>query len=153
MRILSEGIETRVASSQLGECTGMAGRKVLPDLKFDQVRIEEYDSIVIIGGSGSFELRKSESLLNLISQVNKVSKLIGAICLAPTVLSKAGVLEGKEATVWKGTVEGRNTIDIIQEEGAKFVDLPIVTYENVITAQGPEYSVDFARKLVEEMCR
>ncbi len=66
---------------------------------------------------------------------------IAAICAAPMVLAKAGMLKGKDATIYDGMEE--ELVD------AKYVKEDVVVSDNIITARGPGLAIDFALKLIE----
>ena len=73
-------------------------------------------------------------------------KVLAAICIAPTILAKAGVLDGKRATVWNK--EGNNS-KILENHGAIFTDEMVIVDGKIITANGPDAAEGFAIKIVE----
>jgi len=60
-----------------------------------------------------------------------LAEVLGAICIAPVTLAKAGVLEGKRATVWKS--EG----ETLKEHGADYTGASMEADGKIITADGP----------------
>ena len=66
-----------------------------------------------------------------------------AICAAPMVLGKLGILNGYKATCYPGFEE--------YLEGAQYVDEPVVSDRNIITGRGPGAAMDFAFKIVDEL--
>lgn len=120
--------------------TGSHGIRVTMDKKLNEVRAEDYDGIVLPGGNpGYLNLSRSSELLELIKKMNGQGKLIAAICAAPSVLAKAGVLEGKRATIYPGMEK-----EIPYPRGER-----IVVDGNVVTSQGPGTAIEFALKLVD----
>ena len=89
-----------IASTTRTPATGVSGKTVLPDLGIHEASPEFFDCFVIIGGPGSPALSQNAAVLNLIQQANKLNKTLAAICLGPMALAKAGVLNGKDATVF-----------------------------------------------------
>ena len=73
---------------------------------------------------------------------NKADKLIAAICAAPAVLGKLGILEGKQATCYPGF---QNAL------GESYVGGLVVESKNIITAKGPGLSSDFAFCIIERL--
>ena len=73
---------------------------------------------------------------------NAEDKLIAAICYAPSVLGRLGILEGKQATCYPG-FEGFL--------GESYIGGLVVESKNVITAKGPGLSSDFAFCLIEKL--
>lgn len=100
----------------------------------------KYDGIVLPGGSMGVELlSKNERLLKLIENFAKNGKLVGAICAAPSILVKLGLLKDRRATIHPGM--------------EKLLDKPrgdiVVADGNIITSQAPGTAIPFALKLVE----
>ena len=69
------------------------------------------------------------------------NKYVTAICGAPSVLAKAGVIQGKKATIFPGMEDALT--------GAQRSDERVVVDGKVITSQGPGTAMEFAIKLVE----
>ena len=65
---------------------------------------------------------------------------LAAICAAPLVLGRRGLLDGKEATCFPGF-----ETELL---GAKVTDADFVTDGNITTGKGMEYSLPFAKELV-----
>ncbi len=122
--------------------TGGHGIRVTMDKKLLQVHAEDYNCIILPGGNpGYINLGRSSTLLELLKKMNGQGKLIGAICAAPSVLAKAGVLEGKRATIYPGMEK-----EIPYPRGEK-----VVVDGNIITSQGPGTAMEFALKIVETL--
>ena len=68
---------------------------------------------------------------------------IGAICAAPSILGKRGLLEGQKATCFEGFES--------QLTGAKITNLPVVVSDKFITARGAGVALEFAVTLVETL--
>ena len=78
--------------------------KIIVDKKIDDIdNILDYDAIVIPGGMpGSTLLRDNDKIIKFYQEMYTAGKLVAAICAAPIVLSKAGILEDKEVTSYPG---------------------------------------------------
>ena len=117
---------------------GGHGIKVMTDLSIDDVKT--YDALILPGGNpGYINLERDQRVLKLIRAAYDAGKYVGAICAAPHVLGKAGIMEGATATCYPG----------IEIAGAKRVDEPVVRHGTIITSQGPGTAIDFALDLVE----
>jgi len=68
--------------------------------------------------------------------------MIAAICAAPSVLGKLGLLDGKQATCYPG---------FEKYLGESYVGGLVVESKNIITAKGPGLSADFAFCLIEKL--
>ena len=144
------GAHIQIASVSLGTATGKFGMNVEVDLLFSDVRTEYYDALVIIGGPGALGLRENNQVLNIVYNLYTAKKIIAAICIAPVILARAGILKGKKATVWAQSEDGE-TVQALISAGAKYQDQPVVADGRVITANGPEAAQDFARTITDAL--
>ena len=71
------------------------GMHVIADNTFEQLNIEEYDSLLITGATNAKEAVEDRETLRFISKFNDVGALIAAISIAPIFLLKLGYLKGK----------------------------------------------------------
>lgn len=113
--------------------------KVNADKRLLDVDPKSYDMLVLPGGPGYKNLLNSSAVLNIIRDFDKNKKWIGAICAAPVVLAKAGILEDRVATVYPG----------LEKEIPKPREAKVIVVENIITSRGPGTAMDFALKLAE----
>ncbi len=144
-----KGAEVTVASTKKGTCTGALGGTVEAEKTLGEVNIGEYDAVMFIGGGGTPIIRAEERALEIAMGTAKNGKVIAAICWAPTTLAKAGVLEGKNATVWVGndTEYGIGTDKVLEKYGATYVDKPVVVDGKIVTAVGPSAAKEFAKEI------
>jgi len=142
----SEGAHTTIAACKLGEAKGMLGGTVQPDLLISDVKAENYDACVVIGGMGSpTYLWNDSDLHNILQSMQKQNKVVAAICLSGAVLANAGVLKGKKATVWAMP----ESLESLKNGGAHYVNEPVVQDGFVVTADGPEAANRFGEAVVE----
>ncbi len=125
---------------------GSRGITMMMDKKIDDINMDdldkEFDALVLVGGyPGYVNLGKSQKVLNAIIKMNNSKRLVAAICGAPSVLAKVGILEDKKATIYPGMEK-----EIPRPRGGKMVE-----DENILTAAGPGVAVDFALKIVERL--
>lgn len=137
--ILRRGeVEVYLAGTTEPPVASARGVKVIPDILIDD--IEDYDAVVLPGGNpGYVNLAGDERVLKLVKDAYKAGKYVAAICAAPSVLGKAGIMEGITATHYPG-------IEVI---GAKYTNEKVMRDGNIITSQGPGTAIDFALFLVE----
>ena len=117
--------------------------KIVVDKKINNIdNILNYDAIVIPGGMpGSTLLRDNDKIIKFYQEMYNAGKLVAAICAAPIVLSKAGILEDKEVTSYPGFDKEINC-KTYDKEKAVIVD------KNVITAQWPAVAILFGYEIV-----
>jgi len=140
------GHRVSVASTRGGTATGMLGARVAVDLTLAQAKAEDCDALVIVGGAGSpVHLWDSAPLVALAKSVYAAGKPVGAICLSPPVLARAGILAGKRAT----TYPADRAILELKRGGATYVEEAVVQDGTVVTASGPEAAAAFARTLTQ----
>jgi 4-methyl-5(b-hydroxyethyl)-thiazole monophosphate biosynthesis len=136
------GLSVTVAGLKEGVIGGAHGIRVTPDTPIDKVSADDFDVIVLPGGNpGYVNLGKSEKVLKLVREMHEKNKYVTAICAAPSVLAKAGVIQGKRATIYPGM---EDTLT-----GAQPSDERVVVDGKTITSQGPATAMEFAIKLVE----
>lgn len=140
------GVETKVASARTAEARGMLGARVIPDIRLDQVRVDDYDGIVFVGGSGSSIYFKDKRALSIAADAFRKGKKICAICIAPVILANAGVLKGKRATVFPG-----EHVNELERSGAAYTAKPVEVDGNVITANGPSAAREFGRAIAKAL--
>jgi len=142
------GIEFDIVSTRAGTCTGMMGGKIVAVHSFEEIDPKNYDGLIIVGGSGSqTHLWDDEVLVQLAIYFYEKSRVVGAICLAPVVLARAGILKGKKATVFDSPV----AVLEMKKGKAALVKDPVVTDGRIITANGPLASKDFAAAVIKEL--
>lgn len=143
--LIEAGVKVDTASAILGPAKGVLGLDAEVDLKVDQIKLADYDGIVMIGGAGSRTYWDNQQVHDLLRQAYKEGKLVGGICSAAVTLARAGVLNGKKATVFSGEAQQ------LVKAGAIYNGNPVEVDGNVITADGPNSAKDFGRALVEYM--
>ena len=100
---------------------------VLCDINFDNCDFFDAELLLLPGGMpGAATLDKHEGLRRLILDFAAKNKPIAAICAAPMVLGKLGLLKGKKATCYPSFEQ--------YLEGAECIDAPVVRDGNIITS-------------------
>ena len=101
---------------------------------------ETYDLIVLPGGPGVLNLRGDPRVRELVQKQAAAGRWVAAICAAPTVLSDAGLLDGKRYTAHSSVAkELPNTLK----------DERVVVDGKIVTSRGAGTALDFGLKLVE----
>ena len=113
---------------------------VIADVSSLDADKDSYDAVIFPGGMpGSVNIDNSPFTDEIITSVMKKGGRLAAICAAPLVLGRRGLLEGKRATCFPG-FEG-------ELKGAKIVKSGVVTDGNITTASGMLVALDFAKEL------
>ena len=139
------GYSVVLVSKGVTTATGMNGESVQIDLDFKKIELSDYVAVVFVGGEGIYSLRLHEDpdYQALAKSTSAQKRLIGAICLAPWILADAGLLNGKRATA--------SETDHIKSKGAIVSDEAVVRDGNIITANGPLASQEFAEAIVSAL--
>ncbi|MCU0641836.1 MAG: DJ-1/PfpI family protein [Candidatus Margulisbacteria bacterium] len=135
------GYRVVIASSRLGTATGKVGGQAPVDLTLDQVKPADFDAVCFIGGPGSFDYYDDPTCHQIARDTVTQGKLLAAICAAPGILARAGVLKGKKATMFDDTGE-------IARGGGTFVHQGVVIDGRLITADGPATARAWAEAIV-----
>ena len=118
---------------------------VVCDLLPSEVKLDEVSMVIFPGGMpGSLNLDASPFTDEIISAVTKNGGRLAAICAAPLVLGRRGLLGGKQATCYPGFEN--------ELVGAKVCDLQVVTDGNITTAKGMGAALEFSNELVRLVC-
>lgn len=144
-RLLKEGIETHIASSQAGVIRGKHGCQ-MEALALAAIDGNQYDLLILPGGKAPSVLRKDEVLLDLVRHFVGSGKTVAAICHGPQILVSAGVLAGRRATCYRGMAKE------LQGAGAEYLDQRVVVDGNLITSRIPADLPDFLREIIRR-CR
>lgn len=138
--------EVIIASTSIKKAVGMLGVEIMPNKKIEDLKITQFDALIIVGGTGSKKyLWDNETLLKLVIAANKEKKVIGAICLSPVILAKSSILIEKKATVFKTN----ETMEIFKKNKVLYLDEDVVIDDKIVTANGPSASKKFAQTIVK----
>lgn len=136
-------IEVILCSLDREMVTGAQGIEFRANKSLSEVENKLFDAVILPGGlAGTKNLLASEIIEKIIKTHQANSKYIAAICAAPLVLSKAGILEEKTATSYPGFE------DKFPSSTTKSTDR-VVQDGKLITSRGPGTAMEFSLKLVE----
>ena len=124
---------------------GAHGVHVVADALFADIDKDAADMLLLPGGMpGATNLDAHEGLSELVKAYAEAGKPLAAICAAPLVYGKRGLLRGKKVTCYPG-FEGFL-------EGAEYTAALVEQDGNFITGKGPGAAMDFAFAVVEKFC-
>ena len=144
-RILTEGgCEVKVVSSGIRPCRGRFGLEVPCELQTEQLKADDFDAVVLVGGPGAMQYYRDITLHKALQNFYDAGKILAAICIAPTILGNMGLLKGKAVTAYMSEHK------TLQGFGAKvYTQNPVVKTGQIITANGPEASAAFGKAILE----
>ncbi len=130
------GVEVQTIGVTGGYVTGAHGITVKADI-LPPIALKDSTEAVILpgGGVGTQNLDASVLVKEAVQSAYSSGKLICAICAAPSVLGKMGLLRGKKATCYPGFEK--------YLDGAELSEANVAESGNVITANGMGAALDF----------
>ncbi len=138
------GVDVVTAGLDNSPVKASRGTRLIPDVELESILNESFDMIVLPGGQpGTDNLSLDSRIAELVTSMARQDKYVCAICAAPKVLALAGVLSGRRATAFPGTLEKLGRSDISLSHAAVEKD------GRIITSRGPGTAMDFALELVE----
>lgn len=124
--------------------TGVHGITVKADTLIEEIDRNNIEALILPGGLGGTEnMEKNKTVKELILYANKNKKLICAICAAPSILGKMGLLSGKKATCYPGFEDTFN--------GGEYIKESVVKCNNFITSDGMGSAFKFGFAITEEL--
>ena len=127
-RVQEDGYNVEVAVRGKKQVNGIIGSKIIPTKDIPELKIEDYDLLILPGGAKSMEyMRQDEEILQFISDFNDSGKVIASICHAAQLLISAKVVKGRK-------ISGYYSIkDDINNAGAIYTDEPAVVDGNIVS--------------------
>ncbi|HEY6094330.1 MAG TPA: DJ-1 family glyoxalase III [Gallionellaceae bacterium] len=138
------GIEVVSAGLDANPVRASRGTVLVPDTTLDAVLKQAFDMIVLPGGQpGTNNLKADARIISLVQHMAQQGKHVAAICAAPSVLASAGLLDGKRATSFPGSLDA---FAKVHRQAAA-----VVEDGQLVTSRGPGTAMDFALTLVERL--
>jgi 4-methyl-5(b-hydroxyethyl)-thiazole monophosphate biosynthesis len=137
------GIEVITAGLDSQTVRASRGVVLVPDVSLDAALERDYDMVVLPGGlPGADHLKNDPRIIALLKKMADAGKYTAAICAAPGVLAHAGLLDGRRATSYPGTLDPE-TVPALD-----YLEQAVVADDKVITSRGPGTAMDFALELI-----
>lgn len=135
-RLLDAGARVTLASPGLeaiqGEKGDRPGRKIKPDLLVADVDSQDYDALLLPGGTRNPDaLRMNEQVVHLVKSFADAGKPVAAICHGPWLLVEADVVRGRTVTSWPSIRTD------LRNAGGTVVDEEAVVDGNILTSRSP----------------
>lgn len=136
------GIEvTTVSLNDTVTVTGSHNIKVNADTTTSEVSPFDIEMVILPGGlPGADNLYADKTVHMFIDKAYESKAYLAAICAAPRVYGKKGLLKNVKATCYPGSE--------VYLEGARYSDEGVVRDGMFITAKGMGKSIDFAYELI-----
>ncbi len=139
------GVDCRMVSmTDSLEINGSHGICMKADIFFDEADLKEADALILPGGMpGTVHLEEDKRLAEILKDAAGEGKLICAVCAAPRVLGRLGLLSGQRATCHPGHEEYLT--------GAELTENPVEESGNYITSRGLGTSIPFGLAILKRL--
>jgi protease I len=117
------------------------GYGLASDLTFDQVVVDDYDAILVLGGRAPEYLRNDIRLRKIVQAFSTKGKWVWAICHGIQILAAAGLVKGKRITCYE------HCRYEAEQAGGQWIPQEAVCDGKLITAQTWQSHPDFYREI------
>jgi len=142
------GYQIEVMSTEKGTATGVQGGETKVDLSIEEAKVDDYEAIIFVGGAGATRNIENLRFHRLAREAMEKNKVVGAICIAPLILARAGILENRKVTVWTSALD-RRPIQQLKDGGAIYDNQPVVIDGKIVTANGPQSAKSFGKAILK----
>lgn len=137
------GYNIVVASKGVKSARSTLGTMVRVDEQLNEAKSNDFEAIIFVGGPGSSLYFNDQTALALAKEAYQKGKIVGAICIAPSILANAGILKDKKATVFSSETEN------LKAKGAVYTGESVTTEGKIVTANGPSAAEEFGQKILK----
>ncbi|MBQ6021173.1 MAG: DJ-1/PfpI family protein [Clostridia bacterium] len=105
---------------------------------------EAPEAVILPGGMpGTLNLEKNADVIGLVKDAASRGAVVAAICAAPSILGRHGLLKGREAVCYPGFEK--------HLAGAVLSEKPVVRDGNIITAKGAGVALEFGAEILSAL--
>jgi len=141
----SRGVAVTTASVHPGPAVGKLGMTAVAETSVADALATPWDAVAFIGGAGARVFFDDENAHALARDALTRGAVLGAICIAPSTLAHAGLLEGVQATAFASQEAD------LRAHGALWTGTAVTRDGAIITANGPEAATRFGELLAEAL--
>lgn len=147
-RLMEEGWKVDIAAPDKKEIHGENGYSLMPDMVIDDVNPDDYDLLLIPGGSpdgAPTVVRKIKKAQEVTKSFFHKNKPVGSICHGPWTLADADVIKGRHLTsYWHDGVP-----EDVKKMGGIWEDKEVVVDRNLVTSRYPMDLPFFCKELIK----
>ncbi len=151
-RLLEEGIDVTVAAPKKGHIAGEHGYDLEVDTTFGDVNPEDFDILLIPGGSpdgAPSVVRKDPNAQAIATSFFNSNKPVSSICHGPWLLASSSLIRGRHLTgYWHDGVP-----EDIKKAGGIYEDKEVVVDGNLVTSRYPGDLPAFMRETMRVVNR
>jgi protease I len=135
------GAHVTTASTQAGPAMGRYGCRALVDVALCDADLSRFAAIVFVGGTGAEVFFDDPDAHAAAKRALDLGQIVAAICVAPSILARAGILNGRRATAFPD----RQTD--LEQHGALWSGRAVEVDGRIVTANGPEAAQQFGETI------
>ena len=132
-----------ISSDAISLCLGDTGIKVKADVSIYNIHASNFLAVVFIGGNGVRNYWNNKSYHRIAKLFSQSDKIVAAICAAPVILQRAGLLDNKNATCFPSDKKE------LEKGSTKYQDSNVVVEDKIITGQSSCNSVEFTQTIIQ----
>ena len=140
-------LDVRLVGVGTSTPTSSHGIKVTADLTESEVKLDSSLQLIVLPGGmpGTLNLEKSRTVQSAIKYCADNGIPVGAICAAPSILGKLGLLSGRKSVCFPGFEQYLTGAEVL-------MDKLCVTDGQFTTACGAGAAIEFGLELVKVLC-
>jgi protease I len=142
LRFKEAGAKVRVVGPKTEIYESKHGYPVKADKAADNIKISEYDAVIIPGGYAPDHMRRSQPMVQLVRQANLQGKILAAICHGGWMLASADAVRDRKFTCFFAIRD-----DLINA-GGEYLDREVVRDANIITSRTPADLPAFCHEII-----
>lgn len=140
------GIQVEICSTTGEQIVASSrGVKIIADTLYPEQGIpgDDYAGVILPGGlPNAHTLRDDDRVIQTVRDFSKQGLLVCAICAAPCVLERAGILKGKRATSYPGCID---------ESKCDYSEERVVRDGNILTSRGAGTACEFGFSIAKAL--
>ncbi len=141
----ARGATVTTASTECGPAIGSYGARAMVDSALCNADLSRFAALVFVGGSGAEVFFDDPDAHGAARKALDLGQVVGAICIAPSVLAHAGLLDGRRATAFATRQSD------LESHGAVWTGRAVEVDGPVVTANGPDAAHEFAEAIAALM--
>jgi len=142
----SRGAVVHTASVSPGTAVGRFGLTTTAEVSVADADPAGYDAVVFVGGAGAEVFFDDPDAHDLAKRAYDLGKVVAAICVAPSILAHAGLLNGRRATSFPDREADLTAYGAAWTGQRVTIDAPFVT------ANGPDAAYEFGEAVAALAC-
>jgi protease I len=141
----AHGAKVTTASVAPGECLGKLGMRATATVSVAEAARSDWDAVLFVGGGGAQVFFDDPQAHELARHQVERGKVLAAICIAPSTLARAGLLDGVQATAFPDRKS-----DLVAH-GAVWTGEPVTVDGLIVTGNGPEAAEQFGESVARAL--